>query len=139
MAFQTITRRAFALIWALSFLLSTAGEGFGLYPCPYHGAIQHADAPAEPADDDHHHSSSLQQPVSEHSGHSHGNNAGSDPCTHFEVCQNTTGSVLAEHVSSAAVVTYTTPAVVGIVETARFSVRLLPFFLPYPNAPPIVG
>jgi hypothetical protein len=139
--FQRTTRRAFALIGALSFLLSTAGEGFGLFPCPYHGALADTHGPAIDAGHESHGGHDHVQSSTAHFGHSHehDSDAGPDLCTHFEACQNTAGSLLAGLAGSSGVVTYTAPDRTVTAPAEPGTVLLLPFFLPYPNAPPVLS
>jgi hypothetical protein len=146
------SRRFSALIAAFLFLLSSAGEGFGIQPCPFHDATygasadEHAsaghDSGSDHAADAHggHGAHAHGAPQSDHDGaRGHGHHDDSGLCTHVEVCQSSAGIHLPtglDIIEFAAVVDET-PSILPPVE--RHFAAFIPFFFPYPNAPPALG
>jgi hypothetical protein len=124
---RSLPKRGFALLWALLFLLGTAGEGFGFNPCPFHDG--------SPGEDRHEH------------GHSHGHHGESsndhhgesDRCTHLDVCQTTTVSAIAETEFPGATWVFPTRARLDFAPHQVARTGHPPFFLPYANAPPARG
>jgi hypothetical protein len=135
-------KRAFALLWAILFLLGTAGEGFGWQPCPFHDSFQGAGEAGEsggsPHDHDHHHSSHGSHSTDE-SAPAHGGHAEGEPCTHVDACQTASGAVLPVDVetSTVAMAFVATPSAHG--RTDRIFVGHPPHFLPFSNAPPLAA
>jgi len=150
------SKRFFALLWAILLLLNTAGEGFGLHPCPYHDGY--------PATSQEHHEESGHGPEGGHSheGHEHSHRSGdeggscvaspgaqrsgsshqhseAEPCTHVDAC----------HAPSVVAVPSETDAVSGwafaftapprYVSRDRAASSTTPYLLPYALAPPAHG
>ncbi|HEX6068997.1 MAG TPA: hypothetical protein VFZ18_04220 [Longimicrobiaceae bacterium] len=126
--------RLAALLWALAFVLGTAGEGFGLHPCPHHGSGE-GDAPSVLEGDHSAHAStatggtSHHAPADPHSG----------PCTCGSVCQAAAGTALpvrADIVLTDAVAESGTAIVAS---TGLLVASRAPHFLPFAQAPPRAG
>jgi hypothetical protein len=147
---RPLHRRAAALLWALAFVLVTVGEGFGLHPCPHHGAAAadvvggadvhaadhgggHAASPA------HSHAPSggahTTAPATEHDpGQSH-----SGPCTCGSACQAGAGAAIPPATQAAPAAPENTASQAAWFQAAT-PVRLRPpHFLPFAQAPPHQG
>jgi hypothetical protein len=130
--------RMTALLAAVLFLLSGAGDAFGAHPCPHHAAITapHAPAaiaaPAADATDAAHRAHAHHTPPAapaEHDGH--------DACTCGGVCPVSAGAVPLPapgfgHLSLLA----RSPAPAARADDARLPARRIPHFLPFAQAPP---
>ncbi|MEX1184110.1 MAG: hypothetical protein WEF86_12840 [Gemmatimonadota bacterium] len=138
--------RPSALLWAVLFLLNTAGNGFGLHPCPHHdspaghaastAAADHGDVTDSTTSHHAHHAESATTAESTASDDA-SSDAHDGPCTCSGACQ--AGSVAGlpsdrAHAPVAAI----DAATVGPV-LAAFDVlpsRHPPHFLPWGLAPP---
>lgn len=132
--------RLSALFLAVVFLLIGAGGVFGLHSCPHHdGASSGHEQPAgeggahhTPAGHDHAHGEGHETPADE-GAHSGG------PCICGGSCP---AASLAPLPGTSISIVEILPASVqpaGIRDSVAPRERFLPFFLPYANAPPLIG
>lgn len=145
---RTSPHRPTALLAALVFLLTWTGDVFGQHPCPHHSSVPGAAAHASMNHDGH----ADHAAPAEHAGHGdhgeaaasddhHGSESGQDHavCTCLGSCPSAAGGALPADADAGLRVA---PAWVRDVRPdAAQSVlpRLLPFFLPYAQAPPALG
>jgi hypothetical protein len=123
-------------VWAILFLLNTAGEGFGLQPCPYHDGFGEHESSSSTGGHDHSHHGHA--PDGDEKGDT-GTHPDADLCTHVEACQFATGSLLPVGPQLSAFAFLAVPAPSDRVPPAPPIVRHPPFFLPFSNAPPALG
>lgn len=143
---RTLHHRAAAFIWLIAFVLSTAGDGFGLLNCPHHeagGSDSHA---AEHTDGHGHRQGASHAESADHTAPAgHGAEAAPHqhddavPCTCGPTCQATMATALA-------VVPRTEPAPVAVVEQhltpvgeAAPAAPRPPYSLPFAQGPPLHG
>lgn len=141
---RNASKRFSALFAAVLFLLSSAGEGFGIQPCPFHDADygassgEHSDAGHDEhaGHDAHHHGAPTPEPDAA-PGHDHHGESGL--CTHVDVCQSAAGVHLPADLDAFEFAAFAveSPSILPPVE--RLFAAFIPFFLPYPNAPPAHG
>lgn len=131
--------RLFALLLAVLFLGSTAGDGLGLDPCPHHAPAEaHASAPShEPADvahtgHAHHAAPSAPSPADGPADHS-------GACTCIGGCVAGTGAALAAPPPVAFRAHFVAHVAARPATAAGFVPRLPSYFLPYALAPPRHG
>lgn len=149
---RSVPFRLASLLWAILFLLTTAGEGFGLHPCPYHVGT-HSDAAAEGEGSDraaehgagheghghgHHHGSASDDagPTPDHSA---GHHSGDEPCSHQVACQAMSGSAMAVDLPASPFALYAVHADIFLPTAENASPARPPYFLPYSLAPPARG
>ncbi|HYH82875.1 MAG TPA: hypothetical protein VEX86_23985 [Longimicrobium sp.] len=128
---RTATHRSTALLALLFFLFTWTGEALGVHGCPHHDAVPAA--AAAQAEHGHHgmQAGEHDAPAPEH-GDSHA-------CTCQGTCPSVIGGALPpvgdswRRVAPAAVSQAAAPRAASIVP------RLVPFFLPYGQAPPPLG
>ncbi|MDB4951814.1 MAG: hypothetical protein JWM27_4463 [Gemmatimonadetes bacterium] len=128
--------RPAALLVALLFLLSWAGDSLGFHPCPHHdllaaahaAGMEHGGTHAHAAG--HHDASSPAAPS--HQGHD-------GPCTCLSYCCSAAPAMLSgvPAVQFAALLVHPHHAPAADAASAR--PRLLPYVLPYGQAPPSAG
>ena len=127
--------RLFALLLAVLFLGSTAGDGFGLDPCPHHAAPAHASAAlhgeAGNAHSAHTHDAapSPADAPADHSG----------ACTCIGACEAGTGAALSAPPLAAVRAHFVVHSPDHRATASSVAPRLLPYFLPYALAPPRHG
>lgn len=143
---RTLQHRAAALIWLIAFVLSTAGEGFGLLNCPHHVAPRDDSHAAGHAAAHSHGQRSSPEGAGQHSeATAHERDAASHqqddamPCTCGPTCQATMATALA-------VVSRMEPAPVAVVEQhltpvgeAAPAAPRPPYSLPFAQGPPHHG
>ena len=124
--------RLAALLVAMLFLLSGAGDVLGAHPCPHHAAIgapAHADAQA--AHGEHGHAAHDPAPAAPegHDGHA--------ACTCAGVCPLGTGPApLAAPATLHLAILVATAAPAAPLDDPELPGRLVPHFLPFAQAPP---
>jgi hypothetical protein len=129
---RSLPARLSALLWAVIFLLSTAGDGLALAPCPHHGmAAEHSEQPAEHHGHDAAHAAASDEhaPPADHSG----------GCTCIGECQAGTGASLPAHAPSSIGASVVAASVDAPAAPRGFVARHPPYFLPYGLAPPAHG
>ena len=130
---RTIHQRVIAIVMALVFLLTGAGELFAAHVCPQHDpivyqAIQGA-AESHVADHAHHHQPDQPASPAEADGdHEH--------CTCLGVCPTGSPDVLPGEASQVVEVALDWVPVERAVPADAALPRFIPFFLPYSQAPP---
>ena len=123
-------RRAFALLWALAFVLGTAGEGFGLHPCPHHdGGASHSAAALPDAHAAHHSAATDHAPAESHDG----------PCTCGSACQAGTGAALPGGAQLEPTATIVFDEAASLPADVSVAIARPPYFLPFAQAPPRLG
>lgn len=133
---QGLPKRLVALLGAIFFLLGTTGEGFGLYPCPFHdgllrdGVVEHFSAGSGSPDQTGYETGHT------HSEHQH---SGAEVCTHVGACQPPSGIVLSHTFAANIVWTYRVARVTELPPSEWIAPFYPPFFIPYSLAPPAHG
>ena len=139
---RPLYRRFAALLWAVAFLLGTAGEGFGLHPCPHHGNGAAA-APHAGAQDAEHAGHSVDVAAGSHAVHgtsdaahpeSHDPHGG--PCTCGSACQASAGAALPSDVPQPFGETAVSRSIPGVVTEGLPAPIRPPHVLPFAQAPP---
>jgi hypothetical protein len=142
---RSFPRRASALIWAVFFLLSTAGESLGLQPCPFHvsapgSALQEAEPTGQHRHGhDHGHHQNAEAESSSRASHAHDDPLHAQLCTHSDACQTATGSVLPADLVLGPTAFFASGHAPVLDPADRLFVGLTPHFLPFSNGPPIRG
>lgn len=131
-------QRLTALLAAVLFLLSGAGDAFGAHACPHHAAIAapaaaHAGSAAHHGSAAVHHGhaahSSAPAPPAEHDGHA--------ACTCGGVCPVGAGAApLPASATGHLAVLVASAAPAAHLADAELPTRLVPHFLPFAQAPP---
>lgn len=132
---RPLRQRLTALLAAVLFLLSGAGDAFGAHACPHHAAIgvpAHDGASAQEGAAGHHghvaHDPTPAAPA-EHDGHA--------ACTCGGVCPVSTGvAPLAAPATLHLAILVSTAAPAARPDDAALPSRLLPHLLPFAQAPP---
>jgi hypothetical protein len=131
-------RRLTALLAAVLFLLSGAGDAFGAHACPHHAAIG---APAQGG-------GAVDHAAMAHHGHGVDHSAPAAPADHDSHAACTCGGVcpvsagvapLAGPATFHLAILVSTAAPAARTENAELPSRLVPHFLPFAQAPPSLG
>jgi hypothetical protein len=135
---RTIHQRVIAIVMALVFLLSGAGELFAAHVCPQHDpivyeAIQGATEghAAAHAHADHHRHDQPASPAESDAGREH--------CTCLGVCPTSSLDGLPSEALQAVEVALDWVPVEHAVPADVVLPRFIPFFLPYSQAPPFLS
>lgn len=131
---RTPAHRLTALLAVVLFLFTWTGEALGMHACPHHDAVLGADRMAQGAAGHvGHHAARPDRdaPAPDHAGH--------HACTCQGTCPSATGGALPA--AGEAVVRVAPPAVLAAAAADAGSIvpRLVPFFLPYGQGPPLLG
>lgn len=129
---RTPAQRLSALLVTLLFLFTWTGEALGMHPCPHHDSVPGAMAHAMTMDGGHGASASHDAPApAEHGGH--------HACTCQGSCPSAAGGALPARAEAAVRVAPASVAAAPRGEAKTVVPRLVPFFLPYGQAPPLLG
>lgn len=159
---RPLRRRAYALLWALAFVLGTVGEGFGLHACPHHEGVGADHAAAAEHDAGHEPHGDATAPRGAMAGHDGADTVGSEgchsghaarhtgdsadphddhsgPCTCGSVCQAPAGLAVPaiprlEPFAAAVSAARAAPPTAESTAPTR-----PPYFLPFAQAPPQAG
>lgn len=117
---------------ALVFLLSGAGETFGVHLCPQHDLVGHTGGHgADSSDTGLHQHDAPSEPSDSQTGHEH--------CTCLGVCPTSAAADVPAAGASTIEVAFEIVPRVPVAPVDVVLPRLAPFFLPYSQAPPLLG
>jgi len=127
---RTFAQRLTALLAVALFLFTWTGEALGMHACPHHDAVAHG-AVAHGAAHAGHHAAQHDAPAPEH-GDRHA-------CTCQGTCPSATGGALPATAEAAVRVAPASVAAEMVPDAGTIIPRLVPFFLPYGQGPPLLG
>lgn len=135
---QPLHRRVFALLWAIAFVLGTAGDGFGLHPCPHHdgGTAEGSEAGNETLSAHHGHAAEAEVAHTSEAGHETPDQGHTGPCTCGSACQASAGVALPGGDFSQPTAEVVAAAAAAIVASDARVASRPPYFLPFALAPP---
>ena len=130
---RTLYQRVTAILMALVFLLSGAGELFGAHVCPQHDPIvyqaTHGEDDGQAAAHRHH----------EHPASSGESQDGHEHCTCLGVCPTSAPAGVPAEVSLTVAETLDWVPVAPAATVEVVLPAFIPYFLPYAQAPPLFG
>lgn len=132
---RTPAHRLTALLAAALFLFTWTGEALGMHACPHHDAVPGAMrlAHAAMAHGGGHHAA---QPSHDAPAPGHGER---HACTCQGTCPSATGGALPAHAQASVRVAPAAIAAAPRHDAGAILPRLVPFFLPYGQGPPLLG